>query len=1156
MDTRESTSRRAVRRILLAGAALALSATLLALWLSGLAWASPSADVASAQAAAPMAFDLSINKTTSPEVFIKGGSHRYIITVSRVNDDPISSVVFVSDTLPNGLTWTPANINNWQCLDDSTPTLVKCFYNKIPQPNESFDLLQFFVTVPSNITVPQVVNTAKLYDVNGYSDADSTNNSSTITTTILASGAAPQLSITKQIDDPSPNPNYYVGQTLRFILSVTNTGSAAATNVQIRDTLDAALTYDSCLPVGSCTYNSTTRVVQSTISTLAAGATATRTIIARVNNTVTQVNQISNFANAIYGTPTITNTSNTVQLTVLPATDLRVTKTDNRTFVQAGQNTEYTITISNIGSLDANGVFITDTLITPSLMSWVSVDTSNTSLTNVLSETNRAAWLLNETLSPGEQVSFKITVKVAGDAQSPSTIINQISVGSSTTPEYALENNTVQDINQILAIDTSLSLSKSVSPSSPSDPLSVGELVTFTLKARNNSLPSASFVNVTDALNSALNFVSCSITPQTAGYCSYNSSARTVQTIIYELPLATEIDIKIVSRVNDTVISPRTGTNTAYISWGSNTRPSDTVQMYFSPAADLHAKKTDGVSEVLPGDVVTYTVSVTNTGSLAAVGVVIVDNLGANLSMVRLILPEELDTATIITTTSSIQISLPTPMDPGDLVSFRLVAKVSASAPIDSNVINTVQATTFTPEGNTVNNTAVDSNKVVSRPSVSIDLTVNRTQVDPGDPIAFSIAVRNNSSATVANAKVVDDFSSLSSVLELTGGETDRGSITISGNVVTANLGAIPPGQGANILIKANVKTTAAKNTYSHTAVLTYDPNFRVTDSVSFRVKQGGVLPGTGQHPVEADIQVVETVPSTHLTLPFLIVLGVGLLAGIMLWLRRAHRSWPRWLGGLGVLLILSIVTLGCGVFGAPATPPEPDQSQATLQSISHAEPSPTPAQAGPPGQAGQPEPTRRPTATPTALPPLLAEIVDLFPTPTPDSLPEFSIPTPSFRPTLGPNGIPPDDSAVTRIVIPATGLDTVVKYVPFSGDTWLIGGLKWEIAWMGDTSWPGLGGNTGLAGHVDFADGSPGPFGNLSQLRPGHEIILYTQRNIFVYQVRTQATVDDTDLSVIDPTDNAQITLITCTGWDSSVRLYLKRLIVFADLVEVRPLN
>ncbi len=172
--------------------------------------------------------------------------------------------------------------------------------------------------------------------------------------------------------------------------------------------------------------------------------------------------------------------------------------------------------------------------------------------------------------------------------------------------------------------------------------------------------------------------------------------------------------------------------------------------------------------------------------------------------------------------------------------------------------------------------------------------------------------------------------------------------------------------------------------------------------------------------------------------------------------------------------------------------------------------------------------------------------------TPTPSSLPDYSIPSPTGLPATGPGGGPPDSSAITRILIPAINLDTVVKFVPFEGQTWLIGGLRQEVAWMGDTSWPGLGGNTGLAGHVDLADGSEGPFWNLHQLKPGDEVILHAGGKVYRYKVRQQVEVDESDLSVVAPSTEPQVTLITCTGWDAGVRAYLRRLIVFADFVSV----
>jgi len=192
---------------------------------------------------------------------------------------------------------------------------------------------------------------------------------------------------------------------------------------------------------------------------------------------------------------------------------------------------------------------------------------------------------------------------------------------------------------------------------------------------------------------------------------------------------------------------------------------------------------------------------------------------------------------------------------------------------------------------------------------------------------------------------------------------------------------------------------------------------------------------------------------------------------------------------------------------------------------------------------------------TPT-LSPGEIDISHLLPTATPINLPEFNIPSPTFIPSTGPDGGSPDSSAVTRLVIPKMGLDTVVKYVPFSGSTWLISGLKQEIAWMGDTSWPGLGGNTGLAGHVDLVTGAKGPFWNLKDLQAGDPVTVYTEKNIYTYQVREQTVVGDYELSVIQPTNKPQITLITCTSWDAELHMYLNRLVVYADLTSVRPVT
>ncbi len=176
--------------------------------------------------------------------------------------------------------------------------------------------------------------------------------------------------------------------------------------------------------------------------------------------------------------------------------------------------------------------------------------------------------------------------------------------------------------------------------------------------------------------------------------------------------------------------------------------------------------------------------------------------------------------------------------------------------------------------------------------------------------------------------------------------------------------------------------------------------------------------------------------------------------------------------------------------------------------------------------------------------------------TPEPETLPDFPIPTPTIQSTAGPNEPPPDVSPVTKISIPVLGINAVVKYVPFDGITWLIAGLQEEIAWMGNTSWPGLGGNTALAGHVTLRTGADGPFRYLDELKAGDQVFVYTDENMYTYRVQDIRNVDQTDMSVVKPTDNSILTLITCSDWDSANELYLKRLIVVSDLVNVKAMK
>jgi len=66
----------------------------------------------------------------------------------------------------------------------------------------------------------------------------------------------------------------------------------------------------------------------------------------------------------------------------------------------------------------------------------------------------------------------------------------------------------------------------------------------------------------------------------------------------------------------------------------------------------------------------------------------------------------------------------------------------------------------------------------------------------------------------------------------------------------------------------------------------------------------------------------------------------------------------------------------------------------------------------------------------------------------------------------------------------------------------------------------------------------------------------LYTEQNVYTYKVHDREVVSESDSSVLEPAEQAQLTLITCTDWRIGLGTYLKRLIVYSDVVKVQPLE
>jgi LPXTG-site transpeptidase (sortase) family protein len=145
----------------------------------------------------------------------------------------------------------------------------------------------------------------------------------------------------------------------------------------------------------------------------------------------------------------------------------------------------------------------------------------------------------------------------------------------------------------------------------------------------------------------------------------------------------------------------------------------------------------------------------------------------------------------------------------------------------------------------------------------------------------------------------------------------------------------------------------------------------------------------------------------------------------------------------------------------------------------------------------------------------------------------------------------------VTRIVIPSLSVDARVKMAGFIGNSWDVEDLGRNLGWLQNTSLPGLGGNTVVAGHATLFKGNLGPFYNLNYIQPGAKVYVYTgDDRLFVYQMRERIIVQPTDLSVTQNSTAAQLTLLTCSHWDQEKKEYLRRVAIVADLVSYKDLG
>lgn len=407
-------------------------------------------------------------------------------------------------------------------------------------------------------------------------------------------------------------------------------------------------------------------------------------------------------------------------------------------------------------------------------------------------------------------------------------------------------------------------------------------------------------------------------------------------------------------------------------------------------------------------------------------------------------------------------------------------------------------------------------------PNISLTNSVTPSQALIRQELTFTVRVINQGTAPAYNVIVQD---TLPTYLNIKYVNTTKGTIEINyvTRTIKVTIPSVNPYEYVTIQFLTRVNNTLLySQTLSNYASLVYtfgvSTYSKVSNAVSFRLLVSPILPGTGEHSPS-----LTPARSEGSQFPSDIFIGLFSLVSIGSLIKRIARKTPLeiWFLMIAILLI-AFVWINSMWFeknkpGAFTTIIVTSQLALSNELNS-----------------GNPE-----------------GLVVVGDAPEFDMLPDYPIPKPNLKPSDDNKLL--DTSAIRRIRIPSIEINAIVKYVPFDGFSWKISGLRDEVAWMGNTSWPGLGSNTALAGHINLRTGQEGPFSHLDKLVPGDKVIVYTEQNIYTYRVSAQQVVDDIDLSVIQATDKSQLTLVTCVNWDENLRVYLQRLVVISNLESVK---